>query len=385
MEIPGLAWSGRGRVVQVDVSTDGGSHGPRLHTVKSRLTDRLDTLPVTLVVGWPAGQLAEPSRRRNGLCAADPSAVVEARGLNSFYHFNGIQTWEVARQWGGQQCIRLMPLRRRPTGHSGADRRLGHRRRRRRDGVAAGQRQRPAGGGDLRPPGGQVPRGHGRGRTRGPAAGRRHRVAEHRHAAQDGRQLLAVAPVLFDYIHRAMPADNPQSLTPDEVYALCAYLLYLNGIVPRSGHGCADAAAGGDAQPCRIHQSRSPTGRLQRRSGTCLRTHELKHVTALSLRPVQRKRRPSGREGSGGLGGAIKHHQTHRLFARRDAADHCEFRHVDGYYLVATRHGHVGQAPTWKEDWRSPATHRRQYAAPSCPVPRSSTSTKASSRWVTIP
>jgi cytochrome c len=40
------------------------------------------------------------------------------------------------------------------------------------------------------------------------------------------------APTLFDYIHRAMPADNPQSLTPDEVYALCAYLLYLNGIVP---------------------------------------------------------------------------------------------------------------------------------------------------------
>jgi S-disulfanyl-L-cysteine oxidoreductase SoxD len=40
------------------------------------------------------------------------------------------------------------------------------------------------------------------------------------------------APVLFDYIHRAMPADNPQSLTADEVYALCAYLLYLNGIIP---------------------------------------------------------------------------------------------------------------------------------------------------------
>jgi cytochrome c len=40
------------------------------------------------------------------------------------------------------------------------------------------------------------------------------------------------APTLFDYIRRAMPADNPQSLAPDEVYALCAYLLYLNGIVP---------------------------------------------------------------------------------------------------------------------------------------------------------
>jgi cytochrome c len=40
------------------------------------------------------------------------------------------------------------------------------------------------------------------------------------------------ATTLYDYIHRAMPADKPQSLTPDEVYALCAYLLYLNGIVP---------------------------------------------------------------------------------------------------------------------------------------------------------
>jgi cytochrome c len=41
------------------------------------------------------------------------------------------------------------------------------------------------------------------------------------------------ATTLYDYIHRAMPADAPQSLLPDEVYALCAYLLYLNGIVPQ--------------------------------------------------------------------------------------------------------------------------------------------------------
>ena len=40
------------------------------------------------------------------------------------------------------------------------------------------------------------------------------------------------APTLFDYIRRAMPADNPQSLSPDEVYALCAFILHLNGIVP---------------------------------------------------------------------------------------------------------------------------------------------------------
>ena len=39
------------------------------------------------------------------------------------------------------------------------------------------------------------------------------------------------APILFDYIRRAMPMNNPQSLTSDEVYALSAYLLNLNGLI----------------------------------------------------------------------------------------------------------------------------------------------------------
>ena len=40
------------------------------------------------------------------------------------------------------------------------------------------------------------------------------------------------APILFDYIRRAMPMDKPQTLTANEVYALSAYLLQLNGLVP---------------------------------------------------------------------------------------------------------------------------------------------------------
>ena len=31
-----------------------------------------------------------------------------------------------------------------------------------------------------------------------------------------------------------MPFDAPQSLTPDQVYAVCAYVLYLNGLVPET-------------------------------------------------------------------------------------------------------------------------------------------------------
>ena len=40
------------------------------------------------------------------------------------------------------------------------------------------------------------------------------------------------APTLFDYIKRAMPFPAPQSLSNDEVYALTAYVLNLNDVVP---------------------------------------------------------------------------------------------------------------------------------------------------------
>jgi S-disulfanyl-L-cysteine oxidoreductase SoxD len=39
------------------------------------------------------------------------------------------------------------------------------------------------------------------------------------------------ATTLFDYIRRAMPWTNPKSLTNDEVYAVSAYILNLNGII----------------------------------------------------------------------------------------------------------------------------------------------------------
>jgi cytochrome c len=40
------------------------------------------------------------------------------------------------------------------------------------------------------------------------------------------------ATTLYDYIHRAMPLTNPQSLSADQVYAVTAYVLNLNKIVP---------------------------------------------------------------------------------------------------------------------------------------------------------
>jgi cytochrome c len=43
---------------------------------------------------------------------------------------------------------------------------------------------------------------------------------------------LNYATTLFDYIRRAMPFNAPKSLTSDDVYALTAYVLNLNDILP---------------------------------------------------------------------------------------------------------------------------------------------------------
>ncbi len=40
------------------------------------------------------------------------------------------------------------------------------------------------------------------------------------------------ATTLYDYVRKAMPQNTPGSLTSDEVYAVIAYVLNLNGLVP---------------------------------------------------------------------------------------------------------------------------------------------------------
>jgi S-disulfanyl-L-cysteine oxidoreductase SoxD len=39
------------------------------------------------------------------------------------------------------------------------------------------------------------------------------------------------APTLFDYIRRAMPQNAPQSLSNEDVYAVSAYILHMNGLL----------------------------------------------------------------------------------------------------------------------------------------------------------
>ena len=43
--------------------------------------------------------------------------------------------------------------------------------------------------------------------------------------------LVPYATTVWDFINRAMPQSRPGSLTPDEVYAVTAYVLYRNDII----------------------------------------------------------------------------------------------------------------------------------------------------------
>jgi sulfane dehydrogenase subunit SoxC len=95
-EINGLAWSGRGRIARVDVSTDGGvtwSAAALQEPVRPIAWTRF-RLPWT----WDGQPTRLQSRAvdETGYVQPTLAQLVEARGVNSFYHFNGITTWAVA-------------------------------------------------------------------------------------------------------------------------------------------------------------------------------------------------------------------------------------------------------------------------------------------------
>lgn len=96
VEIRGLAWSGRGRILNVEVSTDGGRSWqpaelqnpvlPKCHT-RFRLPWR-----------WNGQDTILQSRclDETGYRQPDRAALVAARGVNSVYHYNAIQSWKIA-------------------------------------------------------------------------------------------------------------------------------------------------------------------------------------------------------------------------------------------------------------------------------------------------
>lgn len=93
--IVGLAWSGRGAIRSVDVSTDGGA---------TWLPARIDTpardralTRFTADWEWRGEPVTLLSRATDTTGYVQPTreALVAARGMNSYYHYNGIQSWRI--------------------------------------------------------------------------------------------------------------------------------------------------------------------------------------------------------------------------------------------------------------------------------------------------
>ncbi|MBV8624887.1 MAG: sulfite dehydrogenase [Herbaspirillum sp.] len=95
-QISGLAWTGRGRIKRVDVSTDGGRNWSTA-ALQEPVLDRALTR-FTLPWRWDGAPTVLQSRAidESGYVQPTGRQLVDARGLESNYHFNAIQSWKVA-------------------------------------------------------------------------------------------------------------------------------------------------------------------------------------------------------------------------------------------------------------------------------------------------
>ena len=94
-EITGLAWSGRGRVKRVDVSTDGGRNWRTARLQEPVLTKALTRFRIDW--SWDGGPALLQSRVIDDTGYVQPSIrqLRAVRGTRSIYHNNAIQTWRV--------------------------------------------------------------------------------------------------------------------------------------------------------------------------------------------------------------------------------------------------------------------------------------------------
>jgi sulfane dehydrogenase subunit SoxC len=94
-EITGLAWSGRGRIKEVQVSTDAGKTWQAAQLQEPILSRAL--VRIRLPWQWDGGPAVLQSRATDETGYIQPrrSELVDVRGVNSFYHYNAIQSWRV--------------------------------------------------------------------------------------------------------------------------------------------------------------------------------------------------------------------------------------------------------------------------------------------------
>jgi sulfane dehydrogenase subunit SoxC len=94
-QISGLAWSGRGLVESVEISTDGGRSW-----LEAQLQEPRHPISLTrfrLPWQWDGREVTLQSRciDETGYIQPSREQLIEVRGLNTRYHYNGIMVWKV--------------------------------------------------------------------------------------------------------------------------------------------------------------------------------------------------------------------------------------------------------------------------------------------------
>jgi sulfane dehydrogenase subunit SoxC len=95
VEIEGYAWSGRGRIRRVDVSVDNGRTWREAQLQEPVLSKCLTVF--RLPWQWDGGPAVLQSRAvdETGYVQPARNALLKARGTESYYHYNGIQSWRI--------------------------------------------------------------------------------------------------------------------------------------------------------------------------------------------------------------------------------------------------------------------------------------------------
>ena len=94
-EITGLAWSGKGRIERVDITTDGGKTWIKAALQQPRLPLALTRFRLEWRFVGREAVMASRAVDETGYVQPSREALVAVRGVNSGYHYNGIKFWTV--------------------------------------------------------------------------------------------------------------------------------------------------------------------------------------------------------------------------------------------------------------------------------------------------
>ena len=95
--VNGLAWSGRGRITRIEVSTDGGTRWANAEMLGE--SQPKSTVRFQYMWEWKGGEALLLSRATDeaGFVQPTRAALIAERGLGTDYHFNPVLGWKVER------------------------------------------------------------------------------------------------------------------------------------------------------------------------------------------------------------------------------------------------------------------------------------------------